>query len=119
MPIGQLITLGVGTPSSVPILDLTGLFPSQIVANQGIGSIPIGPGTNLIGNVVYALPARKVNFTWQSSGAALIDVSINGTDWTTADSTASSGIKTVELAAVFVRPSANVTVILRKVKARL
>jgi len=121
MPIGQLITLGVGTPSSIPILDLTGLMTSQISSGGDTTGSPLpGVPTVLSGNVIYALPARLVNIEWYASGAAIIEGSNDQTNWVTLDSLASAGNSTISGAAtVFIRPSAQVTVIIRKKKAKL
>lgn len=83
MPTGQMISLGIGSPASIKVLDLTGLFPSQVASNQETGSIPIGPAASLTANVIYALPARKVNIEWQSTIATNLDISLDRTNWVT------------------------------------
>lgn len=119
MPTGQMISLGIGSPASINVLDLTGLFPSQVATNQATGAISIGPAAGLTANVIYALPARKVNIEWQSTIATNLDISLDGTTWVTVDSSAGADLRQITVAALFLRPSANVTVILRKVKAKL
>lgn len=106
MPIGQLIALGVGSPSDITILTLTGL-ESNPVGGSGIttGSISIGPATTLTGNVAYALPGRDVTVSWDGS------VIIEGSDDTINWAAITSGAKTE---ALFIRPQAQVTVVIKK-----
>lgn len=118
MAIG-LINLGVGPLSSIPLLDLTGLSPSQIGSSPTITSILVGPATVLKGDTIYALPPRVINIEWLSTGAANLDVSVDMINWITIDSTLVAGLKVVTVAAVFIRPSDAVTVTCRKVRARL
>jgi len=120
MPIGQLITLGIGTPSSIPLLDLTGLMPSVISPSQTTGSIVPGLETTLIANVIYALPPRVINIEWLSTGAAAIEGSIDQTNWITLGSQASAGQATITgVTSLFVRATQTVTVVVRKKKGKL
>ena len=117
MPVGQLITLGVGTPSSIPLLTLTGLFPSSGSGGGG-GNIPIGPPSVLVGNVIYALPARAVNIDWLATVATILEISIDQVTWITIDSSSSASYVT-NVCAIYIRPSATITATLKRYRNKL
>ena len=114
------ITLGIGSPFGRSTLVLTGLDASVLSPSQSTGSPLPGVPTVLTGNVIYALPPRVINIEWLSTGAAIIEGSIDQTHWITLDSLASAGNSQITgVAALFIRPSATVTVIIRKKKGKL
>lgn len=121
MPVGQLITLGIGTPSTINLLALTGLSPSQVSSGgDDVGVVPIGPQATLVGNTVYALPARAIKIEWLSTGPANLDVSLDRVTWVTIATVAGAGLNfTNNVCALFLRPSDTVTVVCRKVRAKL
>lgn len=107
MPVGQLITLGIGSPSNIAILDLTGLYPNPVgvPGAPATGSPSFGVATVLAGNTVYALPGRDVTVSWD--GSTIIEGSIDLTTWTAIV----SNVKTENL---WIRPQAQVTVVIKK-----
>lgn len=116
MPIGQLITLGVGTPSNIAMLDLTGLYPSQISPNQFTPEVLTTIEVDLVGNVVYALGPRIVSLEWYSAVANVLEVSVDNVNWITLDSTTGNENRAVDVTSVFIRPVNACKVICRKTK---
>lgn len=115
MPIGQLITLGIGTPSDIEILVLTGLQSEFLSASQETFAIVPGTSLTLVANIVYALPPRAVIITWQSTGAAILEVSNDRVNWITVDTAAGADTRTIQLVVgIFIRASQNVIVICKK-----
>lgn len=106
MPIGQLITLGVGTPSSIVLLDLTGLYPAPIGGSTAVTTLlPSGSAVTLQGNTVYGLGARDAFIYWDT--AVIIEASVDLTNWITLTAGQSTP-------ALFIRPVSEVTVVLKK-----
>lgn len=118
MPVGQLIALGVGSPSNIAILTLTGLYTSQ-VSGGGIssGTVDSSVPTVLAGNTIYTTPPRIVNIGWYSAGAAIMEGSIDLVTWFTLDTTVGNTNQVISsVVAPFIRPSAQVTVTVKKKK---
>lgn len=107
MPVGQLINLGIGSPFSISILTLTGLYPNAVnVPGAPVTStISADVATVLAGNTVYALPGRDVTVSW--NGATVIEGSEDLTNWFAI----TSNQKTEFL---WIRPQAQVTVVVKK-----
>jgi hypothetical protein len=104
--INQMITLGIGVPSDIPHLVLTGLGPEGDTpippGNEGAPpeSIPTGVPTTILADAtivpttgsIFALPAGGTRLTWQTIVAVipvalevLLQISHNGFDWAILD----------------------------------
>jgi len=117
MPVGQLITLGIGTPSSIRLEVLTGLMTSSITGSDSMISPLYGVALALAADTVYAVPPRTVNIEWYSAAAAIIEGSIDQTHWVTLGSLAGAGNGLISsVAALFIRPNKAVTVVFKKKK---
>lgn len=107
MPVGQLIALGVGSPSDITILTLTGLEanPVGVPGAPATGSPMLGVSSLLTGNTVYALPGRDVTVSWD--GSTIIEGSIDLVTWTAI-------VSNVKTESLWIRPQAQVTVVIKK-----
>ncbi len=81
---------------------------------------PIGVPTVLSGNVIYGMPVRAINIEYLTTGAAILEGSLdNGDNWITLDTAPGAGMRTINgVIAGWIRPSADVTVVFRKTKAK-
>jgi len=77
MPVGQLISLGVGSPADIEQLVLSGLVNAPSGAGIEVASITLDGPVTLAADTVYVMPARIVNFEWYSSDAAIIEGSLD------------------------------------------
>lgn len=81
---------------------------------------PVGTVTILLGNVIYGTPARSVNIEYLSTGAAILEGSLDAENWITLDTAPGAGMRLVNgVVAPYIRPSADITVVFRKTKAKL
>ena len=119
MPIGQLIALGIGSPANINQLVLAGLYNAP-VGGQGIqtGQILLGVvPTTLTGNVIYITPSRNIDIEWYSATAAILEGSLDQTNWVTVDTNAGGVNQQIKNSVwPYVRPSATVTILCRKAK---
>jgi hypothetical protein len=81
---------------------------------------PIGQVVILLGNTIYATPARAINIEYQTTGAAILEGSLDAESFITLDTAPGAGLRTVNgVVAPFIRPSADVTAVFRKTKAKM
>jgi hypothetical protein len=81
---------------------------------------PIGSVQVLLGNVIYATPARAINIEYQTTGAAILEGSLDAETFITLDTATGAGLRTINgVVAPFIRPSATITVVFRKTKAKM
>jgi len=79
----------------------------------------VGIPTILLGNVVYATPAYVVDMEWSSTGAAILEGSMDEITWIPLGSLPGAGMQlTSNITVQFIRPSADITVMLRKRKGK-
>jgi hypothetical protein len=117
MPVGQLISLGVGSPADIKQLVLTGLSLQPSGAGVVTAEISLDGAVVLAANTIYVMPARIVNFEWLVSAAAIIEGSLDQLTWQTIDTATVAGNRQV-LGSVwpFIRPSAVTTILVKKAK---
>jgi hypothetical protein len=86
--------------------------------NKVVG--PIGSAFVIPGNTIFAMPARAINIEYSTTGAAILEASLdNGDNFVTIDTAPGAGLRTVAgVVASCIRPSADITVVFRKTKSR-
>jgi hypothetical protein len=96
------------------IMQLIGPNPG----NKVVG--PIGSAFVIPGNTIFAMPARAINIEYSTTGAAILEASLdNGDNFVTIDTAPGAGLRTVAgVVASCIRPSADITVVFRKTKSR-
>ncbi len=81
---------------------------------------PIGTVSILSGNVIYATPARAINIEYLTTGAAILEGSLDAINWTTLDTAPGAGMRLLNgVVAPYIRPSADITVVFRKTRSKL
>lgn len=107
MPVGQMIALGVGSPSDITILTLVGLEANP-VGGAGLEtfSLSLGVAAVLAPDKVYALPGRDVTVSWDVS-TTIVEGSINQIDWFALTSNSKTE-------ALFIRAEDQVTAVVKK-----
>lgn len=81
---------------------------------------PVGSVTVLTGNVIYATPPRAINIEYLTTGAAILEGSMDAVNWVTLDTAPGAGMRFVSgVVAPYIRPSVDITVVFRKTKAKL
>jgi hypothetical protein len=117
MPIGQIISLGVGSPADIKQLVLTGLVNQPSGAGVETVSITLDGAITLAADTVYVMPVRIVNFEWYSSGAAIIEGSLDQNTWQTIDTASAAGNRQVTGSVwPFIRPSEVIVILAKKAK---
>jgi hypothetical protein len=123
---GDSRTGGPGTYSANWTVGTTAQYAACIASYSQSGHAPqrtapsIGAVAVLSGNVIYATPARSINIEYQTTGAAILEGSLDGTNFVTLDTAPGAGLRTVlGVVAPYIRPSADITVVFRKSKAKL
>lgn len=110
MNVSEMITLGVGTPSDIPHLVLTGLSPVTLPSSFGILSdVPAA----LTAEVVYALPTRCSRIEWQSLVAADLYLGLVNSKLSIIDSSVGAEIRVIDAAATFIKSNVDVIVTCR------
>jgi hypothetical protein len=96
------------------IMQLFGPNPGNKIIGQ------IGVAFVLPGNTVLAMPARAINIEYTTTGAAILEGSLdNGDNFVTLDTAPGAGFRTINgVVAGWIRPSADITVVFRKTKSR-
>lgn len=123
---GDSRTGGPGTYSANWTVGTTAQFAAAIASYSGTGkppqraAPPIGVVTVLSGNVIVATPARAINIEYTSTGAAILEGSLDGTNFVTLDTAPGAGTRLVAgVVAPYIRPSVDITVVFRKIKGKL
>jgi hypothetical protein len=82
---------------------------------------PIGQPVILSGNTIYGTPARAINIIYTTSGAGILEGSMdNGDTFVTIDTAPGAGLRSVSgVVAPWIRPSTDVTAIFKKSKTKL
>ncbi len=98
------------------IMQLFGPNPANKIVPQIGGASFVIPG-----NVIVAMPARAINIEYTTTGAAILEGSLdNGDNFVTIDTAPGAGTRNVlGVVAGWIRPSADITVVFRKTKSRL
>lgn len=117
MPIGQLISLGVGSPADIKQLVLSGLVNQPSGAGVVTAEISLDGAVVLAANTIYVMPPRIVNFEWYVAAAAIIEGSLDQNTWQTIDTATVAGNRQVTGSVwPFIRPSAVTTILVKKAK---
>ena len=116
MPIGQLVSLGIGSPADIRQLVLTGLMTSLLTPNAMTFTIPFGQEVDLVGNTVYALGPRIQSIEWTTAVANTLDISVDGTNFITIDTASGADTRNVSVTAIFLRPAQACKVVAKKSK---
>jgi len=109
---------GVNTQSNNP--EGVGIAAFKLPGNVAPQSPQIGVPGVLLGDTVYATPARAINIEILASAAAVLEGSVDGTNFVTLGSIGAAGMFLVSgVVTPFIRPSVDITVVFRKTKAKL
>jgi hypothetical protein len=99
---------------------LTVFQPGPIPVALSRTEIPLGVSTILLANTLYATPPRAVNIEYKTTGAAVLEGSLDGSTFITLDTAIGADTRIVNgIVTPFIRPSANITVIFRRMRTKL
>jgi hypothetical protein len=123
---GDTKVVGPGTYGANWTVGTTAQFAACIASYSTVGQPPvrrapsIGVPTVLSGNVIVATPARAINIEYLTTGAAILEGSLDGINFITLDTAPGAGMRIVNgVVAPYLRPSVDITVIFRKTKSKM